>query len=74
MFETPFLTACVNGAVQPDAVYDYTEYWHTHNTGNALHEFLGMTPGEYTYFIQHGEEALINILIKHGWKNGHYLK
>ena len=55
-------------------MYDYTEYWHTHNTGNALHEFLGMTPGEYTYFIQHGEEALINILIQHGWKNGHYLK
>ena len=26
------------------------EYWHTHETGNSLREFLGMTEQEYLEF------------------------
>lgn len=26
------------------------EYWHTHDTGNSLREFLGMTEEEYLNF------------------------
>ncbi len=26
------------------------EYWHTHETGNSLREFLGMTEQEYLDF------------------------
>ena len=27
------------------------EYWHTHETGNNLREFLGMTEKEYLSFV-----------------------
>lgn len=30
------------------------EYWHTHDTGNELFEFLGMTKAEYADFLSTG--------------------
>lgn len=32
-------------------VDDKIEYWHTHETGNSLREFLGMSKEEYEIFI-----------------------
>lgn len=40
------------------------EYWHTHDTGNSLREFLGMTVEEFLNFAlgetteKDGEEEL----------------
>ena len=35
-----------------DLTYDdKIEYWHTHETGNSLREFLGMTEEEYLDFV-----------------------
>ena len=31
---------------------DYIEYWHTHETGNTLQEFLGLTDYEYEIYIK----------------------
>ena len=32
------------------SIDDKIEYWHTHDTGNSLREFLGMTEQEYLEF------------------------
>ena len=35
-----------------DLTYDdKIEYWHTHETGNSLREFLGMKEEEYLDFV-----------------------
>ena len=38
-------------------IEDFIEYWHTHETGNSLREFLGMTKEEYTNLLK-GEEYM----------------
>ena len=46
---------CSNGRlkVSADTIDDLIEYWHTHETGNSLPEFLGMTDSEYEDFVKH---------------------
>ena len=36
------------------SIDDKIEYWHTHETGNSLIEFLGMTEQEYFDFCMDG--------------------
>lgn len=43
-----FREAYLAGEVNQDDIHDYVEYWHTHETDNELHEFLGMTAREYS--------------------------
>ena len=33
--------------IEKMSIDDKIEYWHTHETGNSLREFLGMTKQEY---------------------------
>lgn len=40
----------------------YVEYWHTHETGNTLREFLGMTQYEYGEWLKRGDIILRDIL------------
>ena len=35
------------------------EYWHTHETGNTLREFLGISKEEYQLWLTKGDDALI---------------
>lgn len=43
-----FKEAYLAGEVSAEDIHDYVEYWHNHETDNELHEFLGMTPKEYS--------------------------
>ena len=36
--------------IEKMSIDDKIEYWHTHETGNSLIEFLGMTEKEYFDF------------------------
>ena len=51
--------------IEKMSIDDKIEYWHTHETGNSLIEFLGMTEQEYFDFclpkqaIKDGENYLI---------------
>ena len=36
--------------IEKMSIDDKIEYWHTHETGNSLREFLGMTEQEYLEF------------------------
>lgn len=39
------------------SIDDKIEYWHTHETGNSLREFLGMTEQEYFDFCIEGTKT-----------------
>lgn len=51
--------------IEKMSIDDKIEYWHTHETGNSLIEFLGMTEQEYLEFclpkqaIKDGENYLV---------------
>lgn len=51
-FEKNFIDAFSNGEVSASDIDDYIPYWHTHETGKELHEFLGMTIDEYSLFLR----------------------
>ena len=36
--------------IEKMSIDDKIEYWHTHDTGNSLREFLGMSEQEYLDF------------------------
>ena len=38
------------------------EYWHTHDTGNGLGEFLGISMEEYELWLTKGDDALLDAL------------
>ena len=40
--------------IEKMSIDDKIEYWHTHETGNSLREFLGMTEQEYFDFCTNG--------------------
>lgn len=44
---TNFMVDCLNRNAKIDDLEQYVEYWHTHETGNSLKEFLGMSDSEY---------------------------
>lgn len=57
-----FAEAFKAGEVKASDVHDYVEYWHTHDTGNKLYEFLGMTEAQYYDWVMQSDAALKNIL------------
>lgn len=69
---------------------DKIEYWHTHETGNSLREFLGMTEEEYLDLVlgkdrkrtEEGEpdvreklaELLVEFIEVDAWDNGEFIE
>lgn len=51
-YDKPFIEACLNNNATLLDLDDYVEFWHTHETGNTLKEFLGMTDYEYEQWIK----------------------
>ncbi len=64
MFEKTFVAACLAGEALLDSIDDYIEYWHTHETGSDLHEFLGMTPYEYAQWLKSGEDIVLRDILE----------
>lgn len=52
MKKTPFIDACLSGDATLSELDSYVEYWHTHETGNSLQAFLGLTDFEYEQFVK----------------------
>ena len=63
MFEVSFVNACLSGEILLDAIDDYIEYWHTHETGVSIETFLGMTEYEYTQWLLSGEDIILNDIL-----------
>lgn len=47
MYENSFVQKCLNGEADLFELDEYIEYWHTHDVGVSLREYLGLTPDEY---------------------------
>lgn len=47
MYNKTFIDDCLNADATLFQLDVYIEYWHTHDTGNTLQEFLGLTDYEY---------------------------
>lgn len=62
MFERSFIDECLYGTTDIEDLETYVEYWHTHETGNTLRLFLGMTQYEYAEWLKYGDAVLRDIL------------
>ena len=62
MYDNNFIDACLYGDTDLEELDDYVEFWHTHDTGISLREFLGMTKYEYETLITSGNSILRDIL------------
>ena len=49
--EDTFMNLCIQGKIDPKDIDEYVEYWHTSDSKQELHEFLGMTFEEYGKFM-----------------------
>lgn len=45
-----FIELCLRGARTPDEIDDFVDKWHEQSLGIPLHEFLGMTEAEYSFW------------------------
>lgn len=61
-FKKPFAEAYRAYEVTAEQIDDYVEYWHNHDTGNSLQEFLGMTKDEFYKWIKCSDNMLPVIL------------
>lgn len=47
-----FIQACINGDALLTDIDNYIEEWHKGDSTIPLHEFLGMSKEEYSFFVQ----------------------
>lgn len=47
-----FVEDCINNKTCTTDIGRYVEYWHNHNTGNSLKEFLGLSNKEMQEYLQ----------------------
>jgi hypothetical protein len=50
--EATFLDLYLAGKVQPDEIDDFVDRWHETPAGRELHDYLGMTPDEYSLWLR----------------------
>lgn len=62
MGKATFIDACLNGQASLNELENYIEYWHTHNTGNSLREFLGLTNSEYEQWAKSSDSIFKDII------------
>ena len=51
MFNKNFIEDCLNVEAFITDLDAYINYWHEHDTGNTLQEFLGLTDYEYAQWV-----------------------
>lgn len=62
MFERSFIDGCLYGYTELEDLDVFVEYWHTHETGNTLRDFLGMSQFEYEEWLKFGDVIIRDIL------------
>lgn len=61
MYNKSFIEDYLHGDATLSDLDNYIEYWHSHETGNTLQEFLGMTDYEYEQWL-YAADAIVNII------------
>ena len=59
-----FIVDCLNKNAKVADLDKYVEYWHTHETGKTLQEFLGMTDSEYERWGKGSNAVVEHFLIE----------
>lgn len=59
-----FIDDCLAGKASVSDLDDYIEYWHTHETGNTLQEFLGVTEAEYGQWLKMGDYSFFQSILE----------
>lgn len=72
MENATFIDACLNGQASLNELDNYIEYWHTHNTGNSLREFLGLTNSEYEQWAKSSDSIFKDIIQARRKENSNY--
>ncbi len=62
MYDKSFIDECLYGVGDIEDIYDYIQYWHTHQMDKSLEEFLGLTDYEYNAWIKNDDNILREIL------------
>lgn len=62
MYDKSFIDECLYGLGDIEDIYDYIQYWHTHQMDISLEEFLGLTDYEYNVWIRNDDNILREIL------------
>lgn len=57
-----FLNQCANYSASVLEIDDFIEYWHKHETGNDLPEYLGMTDDEYIKWAKDSNHVLTRFI------------
>jgi hypothetical protein len=47
-----FLELCLTGEAATDDIDDFVDTWHADPDGGELHDYLGMTPDEYSLWLR----------------------
>lgn len=71
MFDIDFITACAKGRSHLRKIDDYVDAWHEGKAGQdeALHEFLGMSEGEYTLWVERPEVLPFIVIARRSGKS-----
>lgn len=59
-----FIHDCLSGDATVNDIDDYIDVWHTSNSAEELHQFLGMTEDEYSLFVTN-PNCLLSIVAAH---------
>lgn len=59
-----FMDRCVADKARPADIDYYVSYWHSHETGKSLQDFLGMTDREFE-LLGKSEDGIIDKIIAH---------
>lgn len=59
-----FIEACIAGEASVDDLDAYVEFWHEHETGNKLHEFLGISREECGHWIKTDDDSFIRAILE----------
>ncbi|WP_374004704.1 hypothetical protein [Bacillus velezensis] len=52
MSKLKFMNACLQGEALLEDIDEFIEQWHESDSGEELHEFLGMTFEEYSIWVE----------------------
>lgn len=58
-----YIDKYIEGSATADDIENYIEYWHTHETGKPLHEFLGLTWEEYGQWLRNGNDESLEAIV-----------
>lgn len=58
-----FIEQAVQGSAPISEIYEQVEFWHTHETGNSLQDFLGLTEQEMEFLLYSDTDEVLEDIV-----------